>query len=443
MLFDSEVTSGPVVMASTALAFLSLGVGHWQARLAVIPFALLALAAAYGLAIHLYHSRRAALLIGLIWLTTPTVGGISFLYISRQLLGETTALALVLLGLLLWFQSWDKLNLPRALAASLLLGLGLTCKMQWSLFMFPALGVVTLARSYRKPALWLVMFAMPAAALATASGWLLVEYLGTPPDMRVLDEATRSTWVQSLLLTGLFGQTLDNAALVKVSAATLALGTLALRLLRRSQSGWTERSWAEITLALILSAAVTWFAFFSVGWSRYFYFGWALTLFFLAKECMQHAKELAQRFSINAPLAYWVLSAGLALSLVPLHFLPAARQPDTGLTAMGRYLRANLLADARVISWEWELDALTGHRHFFRPGSELLNQAIETYFHEDQRAFGQLDYAWHSVDPDYVVIGSKGSWLRLMRADLQTPEFAEVAAIGWYTLYRRVPPGSR
>jgi hypothetical protein len=57
MLFASEATSGPVVMMSTALAFLSLGVGHWQARLALIPFVLLARATQQPAARHALRDR--------------------------------------------------------------------------------------------------------------------------------------------------------------------------------------------------------------------------------------------------------------------------------------------------------------------------------------------------------------------------------------------------
>src|SRR5438552_7867029 len=81
--FDPGLSSGPVDILSIALSFRVLGTGMLQARLAILPFTLIAIACLYAIAAMLY-GRRAALFSVLLLIAAPPLEGISFLLLGRQ-----------------------------------------------------------------------------------------------------------------------------------------------------------------------------------------------------------------------------------------------------------------------------------------------------------------------------------------------------------------------
>lgn len=433
--FDSEVTSGPPVTLLVALSFLAFGVDNFQARLALIPYALVALLAVYRLSARLY-GRWAALLTLLVWLAVPPLAEVSFLLLSRQVLGEGPALAYLLLGLWLWLESWRGRRPSRVWLAGLCFGLAVVAKMYLGLTVLPALGVVALLRSLHLPGQWLTAWAPIVTSSGLVIAWLAVSFIGTPAELRHADEASLSDHIEVLLLSGLSGRNLGNSGLVMVVIALAASVTAGWRLTRPGIS-WDERSvaWVELALLLIAVFSLAWFAFLSIGWPRYFYVGWMVSMIFLARWLWGTGLMVARRWPRTKPLLVMAAPLSLALSLSGVHFEPASRQPESGARETTAFVRQHIPREAVIFTWEWELRAPSRHRNFRAPPTGALTLAIQQRFLEHRPFDVQHDLL--AANPDFVIRGAMSDWVGLYDEAVLLEHFVEVFSAGRYRLYQR------
>jgi 4-amino-4-deoxy-L-arabinose transferase-like glycosyltransferase len=437
--FDQALTSGPVEVEMVALSFKSLGIGVAQGRL---PFVLLT-AASLLLIWHLgarAFDVRTGSLMALTVAAAPPVGGVGLMWLGRQALSETPALAMVLLGLCMWLRSHRRRSGVAALAAGLAFGLAVLSKAQFGLALAPAVGLVAAAR-WRlglDPA-WRAAVPLAGAALAVG-GWSLLGRLLTPPSLQQQNLQMLNLGIEANIVTGLWGATLGRAAIALALGCTVAAawgGWRALREYRRDPAG--DAAWLLATLSLLTLFNTAWFTFFSIGWPRYAYLG-AICALMLGGVAVADASAAFSRVAdrarrgagrLLAPLpiaALMVLAAGNALT-------PAlSGQGSDAAARMSGFIDGQVDRDAVIETWEWELSGLGVHTAFHFPSQRYVY--LSTY-QQGRRLPFDLPYDPLAADPDFLITGPFSALTGIYRRAIIDAQFAPRAEFGPYTIYAR------
>lgn len=433
--FDPGISSGPADVIPVALNFRAFGASINAARAVSIVFTMVAVLALHTIASYLY-GQIAALFIVLGMVAFPAISDTGLLLIGRQILGEPAALALIAVGLWLWFSSWERHSLQLSLMAGVAMGLGVLSKTQVAIALVPALFAIAALRWWRTRFSLPILTAPLVMTIAIFIGWMLIGKLATPPEIQTLNSELLMDAIRSNLLTGLFGRTLTLPAMLIVAVMGAAVLGAGWRLWFASGTARlsSNRHWAELTLALFVAFSAGWFAIFSVGWPRYAYVGLVIALLL----CGKLAWDILEKF-IGISTRQWAL-AGTVWGLVLLglfnNIYPALQQsPATPVKEMARYIAQAVPADAVIETWEWELDALSGHREYHHPGQAYLFMAIRQFSHE-KRNF-ELAYDPLQADPDYLVTGTMSDWTGIYPPEVLERDFVLVVAFGNYRLYRR------
>ncbi len=440
--FDpAGISSGPPVIFPVALSFRLLGPGTIASRLPIALYAVLLVAGLYAIANKIYGGR-AALFTTLLLLAVSFRNDLNILSLGRQSLGEVPALALVIIGLLLWFNSWDNNRLWQSALSGILIGMGLMSKMHFSLGLAPAIGLVALARAVQNRKTIPATFAGPVMTALLVGGWILLPRFVTPEPWKTENAAVLSEGMRVAFLSGLNGRVLSNMALavagVSGLAALMTLGGIARRPAGRRVT--TTAAWAEVTLALFVLAYLAWFIVSSIGWLRYLFPAFVVAAFLGGKIIWDIFVVIEARLRKAAPaLANGVYPAAIAafmLVAAALILLPALRvdNPDWA-QATGDYVRNEIPREAVVETWEWELDALSSHWNYHHPGQYELYDVVEQYA-LNQLPFA-LEYDTLSGDPDYLITGTYSDWTGIYPADVVDANFTPVATFGPYQVYER------
>ena len=192
--FDSGVSSGPPLVYPMALSFKLLGMGMAQARIISVLFALLTLVSIYEICAYLY-GRSAALFTTLALLAAPAVRDIGFVLISRQVLGEPAALALLALGLWFLFRNWASQHWLLATWAGVCFGLALLAKSQWAVTVLPTLGLVLFARWVKDHKRFSACATPLVIMMAIFVAWRFITSLGAGGSAEVLASNAKVTSV--------------------------------------------------------------------------------------------------------------------------------------------------------------------------------------------------------------------------------------------------------
>jgi 4-amino-4-deoxy-L-arabinose transferase-like glycosyltransferase len=440
--FDPGISSGPIDIIPIALSFRLLGIGVAEARLIIILFTLLALFSLYATSVYIY-GHAAGLFIILVLLAIPPIGGVSFLLIGRQVLGEAPSLAMVMLGLWLWFRSWEDEGWLLTLMAGLAFGLGLLSKMQVSIALLPSLALIATARGLKNRSQFAKLLTPLVITAGIIGAWMLLGRIGTTEQIRQENSLMLFDAIRSNLLTGLFGRTLNTSALVIL--AIMSMGVLVSGWRLRTQSlgarPFANARWAEATIALFVLFSALWFAFFSVGWPRYAYAGLTASLLLFGKlswDTFQQARRwIGRLWPALDSYAYTIALVGLALIVILVNVQPILQfEEDYKAQQMADYIRTEIPRYAVIESWEWELDALSSHWEYHHPHQRYLFLAIRQFSHE-QRPF-DLDYDVLQADPDYLVTGPFSNWTRIYDPEVIETDFVELSEIGVYRIYKRI-----
>lgn len=430
--FDPGISSGPADVLPVALVFKVLGAGVAQARLVSVAFTLLAVASLTGVASFLY-GRTAALPIMLFMLAVPDIDGVSLLLLGRQILGEPAAVALILLGLLIWFQGGERPSWQRAAFAGAVIGVGLLSKTQIAIALMPAVVLVCLTRWWRQWTTLAQQLLLPVTSVLIFVAWSAVGSLSTPPDIRADNAAMLADAIRTNLLTFLFGRTLPSASWLIVAVMLIGAGVVVLRQWRQRKRGApTNTQWAEVLLEVFVAVTTVWFVLLSVGWPRYAHMGLVVALLLLSKGLWDGWRWVQQRWAVSNG----ALAAALTILALSVNLYSALNyQALDGGQAAAAYIDANIPPDALIETWEWQLDALTQHSAYHHPHQRYLFEAIRQFSHE-QRAF-DLDYDLLQADPDYLIIGTFGKCTGIYTAAAVTTSFVPIAEIGDYLIYQR------
>ncbi|MCJ7797877.1 MAG: glycosyltransferase family 39 protein, partial [Thermoleophilia bacterium] len=377
MPYDVGISTGPADIVSQAIGYRLLGPGVAQARIIGVLFALLAVGAMYTLA-RLLFGEVAGLLAVLLVLAFPPRQGISFLRVGRQVLGETPALALVCLGLWMWFKSWDRIDWRLAVASGLCIGLGLLSKTQVAFGLLPAMAGAALLRGRKGKDLF--FFSLPLlGTFLTIGGWQLLASLSSTAQIRLRNAEMLASAIRTQLLTSLWGRTLDRPALAILALMLFAALGSAWQILRkrRSPGGLTNADWGLATLALFVGCSALWFAFLSIGWPRYATVGLIIGILLLGKLAWDGFRAAAVRFAgTRSGLEHRAGVVGaIALAAVAMVVtLPPILGSDDANSAQlaADYVSAYIPKDAVIESWTWELDALTNRWLFHHPDLSYL-----------------------------------------------------------------------
>lgn len=431
--FDPGISSGPADVIPAALSFRWLGAGVLPARWVSVAFTLLASAALLSLATYLYGFWP-GLLAALLVSAWPAIGGVSYLLIGRQVLGEPAALALILVGLRLWFAGWRREHIYFEAAAGLFIGIGILSKTQVAITLLPALLVIGLARWHRRRTPVLKAFLPTILALLVLGAWMLVGRLMTSAAVQQENSAMLSEAVSTNLLTPLLGQALTGSALllIGIMLAGTAGGLWYVWRPAECQTSISNRRWAAGTLVLFVMLTLLWFALFSIGWPRYAFFGLVVALLLLGRGVM----SLAHWLKLRAKLPHWAAALALMVAAVVTNVLPAARYDQDGQAAqaIADYIKQHVPIQAVIETWEWELTALSGDHNYHLPHQRYLFEAIRQF--SRGQAF-DLQYDVLQADPDYLVVGTFGAWTNIYPGAEIAAHFTPEARFGAYTLYRR------
>lgn len=430
--FDPGLSSGPVDMSLMALTFSAFGRGVIQMRVSSVMLTLLALVALYAIARQLY-GHPAGLLIALFVVAFPVISDTGFLLIGRQALSEPAALALILTGLALWFAGWDQPRWYVGFAAGLIMGLGLLSKTQYAIALLPAVFITSAAYSYRRRT-HLVYFGVTlATVMLVIVAWMSLGRLLTPVDIAQENSAMLLDAIQTNLITGLWGRTLSNHALVIIGVMSLGVISAGVRLRRTGLQ--TSANWAEVCIVLFVAVTIIWHALFSIGWPRYAYAGLVLGLLLVGKFAYDLlVRWLPQLTRRPAALAALLIVAALVIHVVPVWSHPYS---DSGAEAFSDYVDTHVAPEAVIETWEWELTALSNHKAFHLPHQRYLFEAIRQFSHE-QLSEMHLSYDPLQANPDYLITGPFSKFTNIYDSITFTDHFRHVITIGDYDLYERI-----
>lgn len=437
--FDPAAGTGPADTLPVAALYALLGPGIWQSRLPTVVYALLGLTAAYFLG-RWFAGWQAGFLAALLVLAAPIVGDTGYVMLGRQLMGEVPAVALILLGLWLWFQIWEADRpmpaLWRAALPGLVVGLGLLSKTQTAFGVLPGLALITAARCWtlrRQGRATLIREVAPLLAVAAMLGsWQFLTRIAVDDIRRVEYAAMLSVTVGTNLLTSLFGRATSNSAWAMFGLMVMVAALAGIAAARHGGSRWSARTWGQLTLALIVLSHALWFAYVSIGWTRYAFLGWVTAWLLLGVG----ATRLLRQPEVG-PWPWRIAAVALAaLAFLYNGYRIVATARDSQVVAAAAFIRQQIPAEAVIESWEWELDALALRTDISRPGQTDQMDAIRRVFYPTGGPAPTYDTLRN--DPDYLIVGRMAGFTGVYPPDVIADHFVLLVEIGDYDIYSRV-----
>jgi 4-amino-4-deoxy-L-arabinose transferase-like glycosyltransferase len=442
-VLDPAFQTGLPVELPITLSFKLFGIGLFQARLVSAMLSLLCVAIYYVIARQLY-SRAVGWLAVILLLAFAPDSFVSFLYVGRQALGETSALLFFLGGLLLWFQSWERLEHRYLVGAGLLCGLAMITKSQFNLLVPPTILTVWLIGFFWLKLLrWRHLIVPAVICVGMVFAWYLCQIIIAGPHQFLLNAVVLREGMQIHVLE------LFSPAKVRTALGVLArtgypvwggLGLIyALWRIRRPMPASAKLR--QLALIVFTGIWLVWYVFASIGWSRYAFIAEATTHIFYAVLLYDVFVALLPLKQINLKRQGWQLASAFALVLITGWMLASGystiRQiiwsDNKSYFEFAAYLDQNVPPNAVVESWEWELDLITDLR-YHHPTTEVTN-AI-TYELWVAYSPVTLDYDPRQFAPDYLVVGPFARWTQLYTRTglLKTADLQKT--IGEYELYR-------
>ncbi len=439
--FDPTISSGPMTILPVALAFKLLGSGYIQARTVIVIYGILGLLVAYALTRDFFGPASG--LVAVLLMLFPgvfTFEAVGYIQLSRQMLGEVPSFALILLGLWVWFYSWERGNIGLLILSGIAMGLGVSSKPQVIFTFGTAIGIIALIRTFWKPRWFLRYLLPPALVVGVFVAWTLIQNAGMTPEMRLESPALLLEAMQLHFFTGLFGRTISNTGWL-LTTLMIGSGLITLALLgwrRKSNLPLTNQEWGMVTLSLIAILMAIWYAFLSVGFERYTFLGFMCSLLLLGNLVYKVAMALAKRFHFNDQYVYAALLVLLILVVVGGNAYPIVThwRDANNVQEMADYIDANVPETAIIESVEVELNSLTTHREIHRANYTYLYKAIRQRWHENIPF--DLKYNVLQSNSDYLVVGQTSTWLELYNKTIVLLSFKPLARFGDYQLLQRI-----
>jgi 4-amino-4-deoxy-L-arabinose transferase-like glycosyltransferase len=435
--FGPTIGVGPTVMLPIAAVFKGFGMSLLNARLVIVLYALVALAAFATLTYRL-AGRRVALLATTLLLAAP---GVDFASTGRQVLGEVPAFAYLLCGLLVWFTRDDETGTvglvrctKRCMIAGGLFGLTVVTKSQLGIILMPGLLLLAVLAVRWDRRIGLKQVLVPLVVMLTVFGaW----------ELALLTIVTGGSLSENLtLLRQASGGSLIVIAPRRMIAAVRflvgpsayfallipALAYAGVRLARRRVMV------GELVLLSFTFIGLLWFTGASVAWPRYAFVPLALAALPVAR-CIDDA---ARNFRLRGLYQRRLISLGI-IGLVFVCIVSFAGQIHTNVATaddapqrMAAYVNQSLPPSTIIETWEPELGFLTDHNYHYPPPS-YLDTAVRHQWLGGPPLSG---YDPRMYGATYLIIGPFARYTGVYDDASVAGRAQQIAVIGDYTLYR-------
>lgn len=437
---------GPTVLLPIAGVFRWLGVGLLQARLVMVVYLLVGLFLFYRLSAMLGGERLAWL--AMLFLLASR--GVSILEYGRQVLGEVPALVLLLGGLLVWWQGWEKTSWRGLTLAGVLLGLSVVTKSQVLLFLGPALALAWLSNLLYYRQLPQRVFLLPGLIVGGLfAAWQAFLLFGLDPqasigNLELLRETSGSAaFVFSMELVK---RSLSELISIRGYFGLLGVGLLygvSLVLPRRIEA----QKWG--LLWMMASFNLLWYVFASISWLRYAFVGLALACLFTARFLDDLTRELQPRLgevwrafregrpvagALAAQGAVALAVAGLVLGSLALNVRQVLSPVENAPAQMAAYLNQHVPLDVVIETYEPEMGFLTDHRYHYPPHS-YLNKTIQYTWLGGASPGEGYDFI-QKEKPGYILVGKFATWVQFYSIPEIETWYDLVTTIGPYRLYQ-------
>lgn len=455
--YGPTIGVGPTVLLPIAGVFKIFGIGLLQARLVMVAYLLATVVAFFLLARRLGNTKFAWLATA-IFVSSPSIALFEY---GRQVLGEVPGLMFVLLGILLWFGSWQKPSLGQLVLAGALIGLGVVTKYQYLLAIVPTLLLSWVLDQVYFHTVQQRTFLVPGIALIGVFGlWQLftLVYLGPSTiaenfaALREFNAGAAAVFSRDLMARAL-REIMSWRAFMFMLLPALGYGAyFAFRRLptdahAAAASNPTNRQQQWSVIFLLVVSNLVWYVVASVSWIRYAFIGLAFASLFVAKlfydltsgldiraiwdgVCTRSAARLRSLGQL-ALLIVLVVMVAFPIGRTALSIL-CAPLPDS--FAMADYMDAYVADDALIETWEPEMGFLTDHRYHYPP-QLLLIRAVRQIWQGGTPVSELYDFT--TLSPDYVLVGEFSRWVNVYPREKLLAEYEPVFSIGRYELFKR------
>ncbi|MCR4405883.1 MAG: glycosyltransferase family 39 protein [Anaerolineae bacterium] len=439
---------GPTVFFPIAAAFRVAGVSLLPARVVMVGYLLLCLAAFYTLARSL-GGWKVATAGTLLLISSP---GVNILRWGRQALGEVPATLFFLAGILLWIKALNDEHGDRRrgelIFSGVLLGLAILTKNQF-LLLVPAWVLLWITNKLYYHQAPHSTFVLPLfSAIVCVLAWYVGQKFFFPAGGHLFTHNVQE-WSNALsrgIITISPRRALDAIKFL-ISQDTFYAWVLpgvlyaALLAWRRSKEGL---QWA--LLAFVVVVWLGWFITLSVGWPRYAFLPLVVAAIFIAQFFHDWTGgyrvslgELWRKIRLghyDPILAGRVILTALFLLMVmrPLQgrFTEVISGGADAPQRMAAYIVAHLPPDAEIETYDPEVCFLSGYDCHFPP-SGIMDAAIEYVWYNAPPPSEHYDFRQYGAR--YLLIGEFGRWTHVYAPEVVEEHYDLVVSIGGYELY--------
>lgn len=437
-IMDPAIQTGPTVLVPIAVAFHLFGIGIVPARIVMILFAAIALVT-YALAARKLVGNAAMMLAVVFLIVGTREDYTSFVFMSRQVLGEVPALAYALLGLLIWLRTVEQpeRRWTGLIFSGLAWGIAMVTKSQILLLLPVCLGTLMLLDLVYYHRAGMLAYIVPGVIMVgCVAAWYATQIAIVGIDQfRQNSEVLREGF--SLHVVSINPSHWRNALGVIWRTGWWIWGAPGLlwgiwQARQRNDHGFRH----AVMLALPLVGLV-WFSGLSVGWGRYAFYSVVLTPIWTAGLLValwQHMPGFASNVARRSVIG------GLIMVYIGVNVVPLARNligpQDHGYLAMQAYLNEAVPADAVIETWEWEM-SLVSRQPMHHPPTPIVN-LVTAYIWSKREPVPAGIYDARQAQPRYILQGTFGAWTGIYD-DVLKREADLVQRFGTYALYELQP----
>ncbi|MFZ5917180.1 MAG: ArnT family glycosyltransferase [Chloroflexota bacterium] len=439
---------GPTVFFPVAAAFRIAGVELLSARLVMVGYLLLCVAAFYTLA-RRFGGWKVATVATLLLLSSP---GINLMRWGRQVLGEVPATLFFLLGAWLWIKTLDRptdaSRNGRLVLVGMLLGLAILTKNQFALLL-PAWLLLWLANRWYYRLARHADFALPVlVSIFVAMAWYVGQRFILAAGKQLASQNVQE-WSDALS-RGFFTlspQRMLDAIQFLTSQDTFYAWLLPAVLYAVALS--QRRSKEGLGWALLASVTVTWLGWFlvlSVGWPRYAFLPLVIGALLVARlfhdltagfhiPVADLFKMSDGRWDVRLAGKLALLALLLVMILRPLQgrFTEVIGNSDDTPQQMARYIVEHLPPQAEIETYDPEVCFLSGRDCHFPPNN-IIDASIKYAWYNGPLPSELYDLREYGAS--YLLIGDFGRWVHIYDPTIVESDYELMVSIGTYELYR-------
>jgi hypothetical protein len=440
---------GPTVFFPIAAAFHIAGIELLPARVIMVSYLFLCVAAFYALACYL-GGWKVATAGTLLFVSSP---GANLLRWGRQVLGEVPAVWFFLLGTLVWLKTLEEERKGhrrgQLLLAGAFLGLAMLTKNQFSLLL-PAWFLLWVAdRLYYRQLNHSDSVLPLCSAIACVAAWYVGQRFLFPAGKNLTAQNVQE-WSVALsrgILTPSPQRMLDAIKFLTSQDTFYAwvlpgwLYALALSL-RRTREGLR---WA--LLVLVTSVWFGWFILLSVGWPRYAFLALTVTTIFVAqlfhdltggyrlplRELWGKIRGGQWDLAIAGRVALMILFLVIILRPLQGRFTEIITGGKDTPQRMAAYIKAHVPPDTEIETYEPEICFLTGYDCHLPP-SWVMDASIKHVWYNAPPPSEHYNFKEHGAP--YLLIGDFGRWTHIYMPEVVEQHYELCTSIDGYELYR-------